>query len=212
MLRRRMIPLVARYFFSHVANSHSDARLFLASDKRDTPWPVFTNGIIGLSATIAIATCALDRVRDNGATPDAERAQMTSVCHTHGENYHFKFVNVHAAAIRRKDAVLAGVTFEREDAAASGSVGTREKMMALAIIMIISSLLGEASPRSFAFARLLRFRVFSLGSLLFSRHMYVCARARARVCVCVCHTQREYTCHLLSFSPVSFSTRVPLFL
>lgn len=154
----RTIPLVARYFFSHVANSRSDTRLFLASDKRNTPWPVFTNGIIGLSATIAIATCALDRVRDNGATPDAERAQMTSVCHTHGENYHFKFVNVHAAAIRRKDAVLVGVTFEREDVAAPGSVGMREKMMALAIIMIIPSLLGEASPRIFGFCVSTSFR------------------------------------------------------
>lgn len=63
------------------------------------------------------------RVRDNGAIPDAERAQMTSVCHTHGENYHFKFVNVHAAAIRRRRGLLSGSngkTLERRDASGRG--------------------------------------------------------------------------------------------
>lgn len=62
------MPL-ARYFFSRVANSRGDARLFLASDKRDTSWSVFTNGIIGLSATAiavavvvaAVAAYAVDR-------------------------------------------------------------------------------------------------------------------------------------------------------
>lgn len=91
-------------------------------------------------------------VRDNGATPDAERAQMTSVCHTHGENYHFKFVNVHVADIRReRDAVL----FSRSSGKMLRRKGTRDKMMAPAIIMIIPPLLREA-------LRLLRFRVFSL--------------------------------------------------
>jgi len=102
--------LVAQYFFPRATSTADDARLFLAYDKRDTPWPVFTNGIISLSATAvvavavaAVAAYTVDRVQDNETAPDAERAQMTSVCHTHEENYHFKFVNVHSAAIRRRD-------------------------------------------------------------------------------------------------------------
>lgn len=70
---RPTIPF-AWYFFSCVSNSCSDARLFLASDKRDTPWPVFTNGIIVLSATAAavtIAPCAVDRVPNKRS--DSER-------------------------------------------------------------------------------------------------------------------------------------------
>lgn len=116
---------------------------------------------------------------------------MTSVCHTHEENYHFKFVNVHAAAIRRRDAVLAGVTSEREDAAASGSVGTREKMMALPIIMIIPPFLGEAFPRGFGFCVSAPFRSARFS---FPRRIYA-----------------VYVSSAFLFASASFAIRVPFF-
>jgi len=90
----------------------------------------------------------------------------------------------------RREAILAEVTLEWEDAAASGSVGTREKMMALAIIMIIPPFLGKASPRSFGFCVSASFR----SARFSSQGVYT-----------------RYTCRPLSFSLASFATHVPFF-